>query len=542
MFDGELDPSIAELMGIDSNTKIDQTKPTFNQLFGNGKIEATATEETVSLQKGSFASPQKHFNSTPDEVFSSPNYYRTVLEEEGDEADRYHKALSSFAKAKDPQEKSLCRVKLISAYRNLITRIAAKIYTQLPKPKKFAFRYGLTTPALLQPDVRNMMATIIQEKETEEPIFYIDEWLTKVAAGVISPSATDETKQLQINKQSKNLGQITSIQASITANKDLIRIKTNNVLQVDQTLKEIISTLTTHDRNPSYPDLQNAYSISQKSFFSEITQLLNQLRSMDAELVIAYNDLGRQQEKLNVLKKEVGVETDENSIDNNVLEAEFDSTQQMTKMCVGRQGNHLPVLMSPYLHQDTTNLATRENIITILKEIEDIDPELFYRTYKRETYRIVPYILLLPNYGDVGICWEPFERYNRATSRGRIAIPMYPKNLKLAMLTALGDLRWQVAKEKAAHYWMEEGLTGGYYQYTQDEKLKGNIKEHFIKDYILWISKESTGTQKVEKEVRRVFWRHMPFSQSIKEMLKLRGTIYADLCKRDLNRQASDGY
>jgi hypothetical protein len=156
--------------------------------------------------------------------------------------------------------------------------------------------------------------------------------------------------------------------------------------------------------------------------------------------------------------------------------------------------------------------------------------------------RIAPYVLLIPTYGDTGFCWEPFDRYNRATSRGRIVVPMYPRNLYIAVLTAVADLRWQVAKEKASFYWMEEGLTGNYYQWFQSLKLKGDIKEYFIRDYILWMTKEAEGIQKLDKDVRGTFWRHMPFTREVKEKLKNRSFDYQELYQRDMNRAMSDGY
>ena len=140
------------------------------------------------------------------------------------------------------------------------------------------------------------------------------------------------------------------------------------------------------------------------------------------------------------------------------------------------------------------------------------------------------------------ICWEPFSRYNRATSRGRVAIPLYPKNIREAILSAVADLRWQVAKEKAQHYWMEEGITGRYYQWFQDQKLRGDVKDYFIRDYILWHTWESQGTQKLERDVRGIFWRMMPFPQEVKENLKNRGFVYNDLYKKDGNIARSDGY
>ena len=107
---------------------------------------------------------------------------------------------------------------------------------------------------------------------------------------------------------------------------------------------------------------------------------------------------------------------------------------------------------------------------------------------------------------------------------------------------AVGDLRWQVAKEKASFDWMSDGLTGRYYQYLEENKMKGDIKQFFIDDYILWITKEANGTQKLPKEVRDIFWRYMPFTQERKDELKMRSLVYLELCKKDYNRSISDGY
>jgi hypothetical protein len=178
----------------------------------------------------------------------------------------------------------------------------------------------------------------------------------------------------------------------------------------------------------------------------------------------------------------------------------------------------------------------------MLSEVEKIDPGAFCRVHKNQSNRIVPYVILVPTYGDSGFCWEPFDKYNRNTSRGRIVIPMYPKNLQLAVLTAIADLRWLVAKEKASFHWMEEGLTGQYYQWFDQQKLKGDVKDYFINDYVLWITKESEGVQRLEKEVRAVFWRHVPFPQELKDKLKTRSPIYQELYQRDINRSMSDGY
>jgi len=89
---------------------------------------------------------------------------------------------------------------------------------------------------------------------------------------------------------------------------------------------------------------------------------------------------------------------------------------------------------------------------------------------------------------------------------------------------------------------MEEGLTGHYYQWFQSQRLKGDIKEYFIKDYIIWMTKESEGIQRLDKDVRGTFWRYMPFTKPVKEKLRNRNLVYQELYQRDVNRAMSEGY
>ena len=56
------------------------------------------------------------------------------------------------------------------------------------------------------------------------------------------------------------------------------------------------------------------------------------------------------------------------------------------------------------------------------------------------------------------------------------------------------------------------------------------------------MTKESEGVQRLDKDVRGVFWRHIPFPQELKDKLKTRSLVYQELCQRDMNRAMSDGY
>jgi hypothetical protein len=262
----------------------------------------------------------------------------------------------------------------------------------------------------------------------------------------------------------------------------------------------------------------------------------------DRELASFTKDYLQAQSDVEILLNKMESEGEQVEVDFQAIDSEFDAVRQAAKMTVGRQGNHFPILTSEYFHCGPNDVGFRENIIAMLALIESIDPEAYCRYYRNRYNRIVPYVLLIPCYGDTGICWEPFDKHNRATSRGRIVVPMYPKNLYIALLSAVADLRWQCAKEKAAYHWMEEGLTGNYYQWFAAQKLKGDVKEFFIQDYILWMTKESEGIQRLDKELRGTFWRYMPFSKEVKEKLKNRSFVYQELYQRDINRTMSDGY
>ena len=314
--------------------------------------------------------------------------------------------------------------------------------------------------------------------------------------------------------------------------------------EVENSIVQLVKELNTRDPRADVDNERRPHSDTQRGLFSDINSELRRLSNMSRNLAQAFHELEKYRDAAGQLRAEaerLGEEVGE-TFDLAAAVAEMGTIRQMVKLAVGRQGNHFPIFSQQYYRGGLIGVAVRENVNNTLAEVERLDPSVFLRTFKQKQTRIVPNVILVPCYGETGICWEPFERFNRATSRGRLAIPLYPKDLRIAVITAVGDLRWQVAKEKAAHYWMEEGLTGWYYQWFSEEKLKGDVKDKFIEDYVLWISKESEGQQKLERPVRDIFWRYIPFPQNVKDELKNRGFVYADLVKKDTNRAMSDGY
>jgi hypothetical protein len=420
--------------------------------------------------------------------------------------------------------------------------VAKKSGGKNPPAKQFLLRFGIVHPVLLDPETRNFFSRLIVDDELGQPVYYLDEWFKNIGTGKVRPSTTDEVQVSRNNTPARFQQLLEKAQGKLEGTMGLLKSKDGERLNMDRLLREQVKVVLEHHPVDGQLSISAPYTESQKKAILDIQGTLKGLAKTDRELETSLRDYRQAQDDVAVIRRKIAEEGGAAAVDTGALGTEFETIRQMAKMSIGRQGNHFPILTSEYFHSGPKDTGFRENVIALLAAIESIDPECFFRTYKNRSTRIVPYVVLLPSYGDVGFCWEPFSRHNRATSRGRIAIPMYPKNLYGAILSAVGDLRWQVAKEKASYYWMEEGLTGNYYQWFQKMKLKGNIKDYFVQDYIQWMTRESEGTQKLDKEVRGVFWRFMPFSQPVKERLKNRSLVYQELYQRDLNRARSDGY
>lgn len=527
----------------------DDQAPSFEDLFDEpGSDDDGGSQREVDTGDAG-TDPTERFRKLeivtgdPQHYFRNANFYQEALTGEGEIAKRLHSTLAQFLKADNPEDRSLYRNRLIPVFWELTRSIAARAYGQLPDPKKLLLRFGVLLPTMLDKDQRVMIAQVIPENRWGQPIHYVDEWLRQVATGAVNASATDETKAAAGRQGSQIARQVESARGKVEAQLVLIQTRNQEMDSSEANLTRMVAELTDRETRPETNGGKGPYTDAQRSLFTDINSELRRLSNQGREMQRAYAELERYQDNLEQLKEQAEqAGEDLTSVDTKASVEEMGTIRQMAKMCVGRQGNHFPLLYRQYFKGGLAAVAIRENVHNILAEVEYLDPEIFLRTFKQKTTRIVPNIILIPCYGDSGICWEPFERFNRATSRGRLAVPMYGKDIKVAVVSALGDLRWQVAKEKAAHYWMEEGLTGWYYQWFTEEKLKGDVKDQFIQDYILWLTKESEGTQKLAREVRDIFWRYIPFPQDIKDKLKNRGFVYQELYKKDQNRAMSDGY
>lgn len=555
--DNELDPEIAKLLADAASSEPDTLYPdNFGQTIAEQPeptVDNTAASNekkslTVDLSKKQFKPIEKFFSDHKNSVFSDPQYYKTALSGEKEASQKLHNLLSKYLTCTDPKDRTVYRQQMVNIYWEFVRSLAPKMSDPtLPLPKRMLMRYAVVLPTLFTPEQKDLFASAFVENTYDEPIYYLDEWFDMLGTGRLTLSATDEARpqkktgtgaeeaQRLMQLQSKNMGKLQT-------SENLLNMKESERTMIENDIQMKLKSLCDHPVLPGLEPHTSPYSESQKKLITDINDKLRQLLKIDKDLHSNLADYKEAREIGDNLKQKLASNPEAAEVNSADINTEVDTVRQMSKMTVGRQGNHFPVFTKEFFHCIPRQTGFRENVIDIMTWIESIDPGAFCRVHKNMLNRIVPYVILVPTYGDTGFCWEPFDRYNRVTSRGRIVVPMYPKSLQMAVLTAVADLRWQVAKEKASYYWMEEGLTGQYYQWIDSQKLKGDLKEFFINDYVLWMTKESEGVQRLEKEVRGIFWRHMPFPQELKDKLKTRSLVYQELCQRDVNRSMSDGY
>ena len=514
-------------------------------LFSTAPAASGSSEPTpsrVDLTVKEFPKVEHFYRDTPHTYFDSADFYKKVLKNCGETAQRLHTTLTKYLTTRDQKDRSVYRQQLVTNYWQFISVLVIKLPTDDASiEKKYALRYGLVLPTLLTAAQKDIFAKVIDENSYNEAVYYLDEWFHAIAVGEINPSSTDEARTKQQNMSSQFQLLLSKAQGKLQSAENLLRAKSDERANAEEMLKNTISDLLVHDNLTGFEGVKAPFNELQKRGINDVGESLRRLLALDRELTSYLNEYHRVDEDVRMLQEKIAA-TGDGELNVSDVTSELETVRQMVKMSCGRQGNHFPILSREFFHCTSNEIGIRENVLEIMRWIEGIDCEAYCRQYRSQLNRIPPFVILIPSYGDIGFCWEPFDRYNRVTSRGRIAIPMYTKNLKNALLTATADLRWQVAKEKASYYWMEEGLTGNYYQWFQAQKLKGDVKEYFIEDYLVWMTKESEGIQKLDREVRNVFWRYMPFSKAVKEELKTRAPVYQELCQKDLNRQMSDGY
>jgi hypothetical protein len=492
-------------------------------------------------------------------LFSSlpSSFLRSVLEGENEEVvEKLLEFKQLYENETDKDKKVMYKERFTTAFWELYSEILLKIGTvwfdNVPLQKRLFIRFGILDLKYLTVEDQEMIKSVpIKKINTDDDvynsIYYVDEWISEIGKGNIEVSATDE-----VPRKKKKEGVNVVEKEKYERKKGLLEAELSSLREAfrkRQLLEETVynSIKKVYDFSRMFDEItEDNYSVNyteneESALASSIDQIREILR-MNKEINLSRQRIDKLLEEIKALE----IPTNDNgsdeayNVDESGIKTEIQTIRQMIKMCVGRQGNHFPALVSSMIPRSHLKPNFRENAAQYIRDILKVDPTIFERKTRASVLQIVPYILLTPGYGNYGICWEPFNKYNKVSSKGRLAVPIFAKNPRDVIVIAFGDFRWNMAKELAGYHWMEEGITGDYFQYHESIKWKGDLRSKFIYDYYLWVTKESEGIQKLEKEVRRIFWFKIPFPDRLKEELSKKGYYYQDLYKKDEAKKLSE--
>jgi hypothetical protein len=198
--------------------------------------------------------------------------------------------------------------------------------------------------------------------------------------------------------------------------------------------------------------------------------------------------------------------------------------------------------------------ASPKRVHEALDKVRAVDYSCFYRqTFKsypelkinRFDYHVevLPYIILMPNFGRRGSMWQEIEGRRRTTPAHMVLSVFHSENLDDTILRMCGQFRWEMCKRiQGVHYSdiTDPSLTADYGNYLQfyrknhdlsddvKEKVKlvlrrnsNNYRNVFVADYELFIKNEALGLPRLNKVAREILFRYCTFSRKYREALSL---------------------
>ncbi|TGM10933.1 Crp/Fnr family transcriptional regulator, partial [Leptospira selangorensis] len=241
------------------------------------------------------------------------------------------------------------------------------------------------------------------------------------------------------------------------------------------------------------------------------------------------------------------------------------------RLTSGNIASHFPILTKYHITIPLEKcFVSKDDVEKALQYILSVDYTAFNREviYRNEELgiknefiqrSIIPDFILVPSIGPKIMMWQDLSIFRGAgskESRGRICIPHFVTgDLKTFMLEAIAAFRWELCKNILGPDWNNVGIpsiTADYTDYVQfykkskdlspelKEKISSEFKrfrtdrDKFAYDYSLWIRYEAEGVQRVNRVVRSIFYRHIPFHKNIREKVSTQ-PAYAELHNRFKN-------
>ena len=225
------------------------------------------------------------------------------------------------------------------------------------------------------------------------------------------------------------------------------------------------------------------------------------------------------------------------------------------KMTYGSIFSYIPAFYAQAVSRPLdTCLSTAEKITNALNHIRAIDFSCFYRPayasypelkinrfdYNKE---VLPYIILMPNYGSRGLMWQEIEGRKRTTPSHMVISIYHSEDLETTLIKMCAQFRWEMCKRiQGVHYSdvTEPSLTAEYCNYLQfykknstlsadmKEKVKSALKRHgnsyskvFAAEYEQFVKNESEGLPRLNKVAREILFKYCIFGRDYRDALSI---------------------
>ncbi|MCM1065338.1 MAG: hypothetical protein NC420_12905 [Eubacterium sp.] len=233
------------------------------------------------------------------------------------------------------------------------------------------------------------------------------------------------------------------------------------------------------------------------------------------------------------------------------LENLFTSANKITS---GRITTFCPLFAADNVMKDLReSYVTISGISKTLEMIKSVDYSAFYResldlensaVMGKEAIHLefLPDVILMPNVGVRGVMWQEIEGKKRNSPARMLFSIFHMEDLNTTMVRLTGEFRWEMCKRVQGSRWndlSERSLTSEYFDYVQfyrknheltneaKEKIKTSLqraknsfKEMFVRDYIVWVFFEGTGSPRLNKVVRKILLTYCPFPAALSKKLE----------------------
>ena len=238
---------------------------------------------------------------------------------------------------------------------------------------------------------------------------------------------------------------------------------------------------------------------------------------------------------------------------------------QVNKMTCGRISTFCPLFSADNVLKDlNTAFVTTAQISKAFATIRSIDFSAYYResldlenaeTMGKETIHLefLPDIVLMPNVGIRGVMWQEIDG-KKCNSPGRMFFSIFHmEDVNTTLVRLTGEFRWEMCKRIQGTRWndvSERSLTSEYFDYVQFyrknhelsaeakerirnslQRAKNSFKEMFVRDYIIWVMFEGTGSPRLNKVARKILFTYCPFPASLAATME-QNPIYTELMSR----------